>query len=214
MTILKYIDSVPLKDYIQKLCPIGQQILNDVISILDLPHKVNEKHTTYSITKKKLEAEFAKESQVSNIQLKRLTRNWKIQLAKDAESLIPYVEAIENLFIPLAIHNNKGGKDKMILDKFNEPSWNNPVVRIVDPAGRDIARRVSGDYSAHGLHSAITFALSSYHTSVPDYLKLLGKELKANTTKSVKEKYYSMYCFWTGEKQLGSNEGVVSTKSK
>ena len=58
MTILKYIDSVPLKDYIQKLCPLGQQILHEVISILDLPHKVNEKHTIYSITKKKLEIDY------------------------------------------------------------------------------------------------------------------------------------------------------------
>jgi len=34
-----------------------------------------------------LEIDFAKESQISNIQLKRLIRNWKIQLAKDQETL-------------------------------------------------------------------------------------------------------------------------------
>ena len=42
------------------------------------------------------------------------------------------VEAIESLFVPLAIFNNKGGKYKKILGQYGEPSWNNPDVRIVD----------------------------------------------------------------------------------
>src|SRR6187401_3636489 len=42
------------------------------------------------------------------------------------------VEAIETEFIPLAIHNNKGGHDAEILRRFNEAAWNNPVVHIVD----------------------------------------------------------------------------------
>ena len=42
------------------------------------------------------------------------------------------VEAIETYFIPLAIYNNKGGHDGEVLLMYNEPAWNNPVVRIVD----------------------------------------------------------------------------------
>ena len=50
-------------------------------------------------------------------------------------------KAIESLFVPLAIFNNKGGKDKKILDKYGEPSWNNPVVRIVDEQGVDVVKQ-------------------------------------------------------------------------
>ena len=121
------------------------------------------------------------------------------------------VEAIEDLFIPLVIHNNKGGKDKQILKQFNEPSWNNPVVRIVDANGKNLAPRVSGNYSAKGLYQAMTTALNTTYKEIPEYMQLLGKELTA--TRSIKEKYYSMYCFWTGEKQLGATEGVLNTEA-
>ncbi len=123
------------------------------------------------------------------------------------------VEAIEELFIPLAIFNNKGGKDKETLDKFKEPSWNNPVVRIVDPIGKDIVKRVGRDYTALGLHSAITYALTSTNKIIPEYVNLLGQELKALSNNSIQEKYFKMYCFWTGEKQLGSKNGVLNTEA-
>jgi len=58
------------------------------------------------------------------------------------------VEALENSFIPLAIHNNDAGKDREILKRFGEPSWNNPVVRIIDVTGNDLVKRISNDYSA------------------------------------------------------------------
>ena len=132
---------------------------------------------------------------------------------KDVLSHPLMVEAIENLFIPLAIYNNKGGKDKKTLEKFNEPSWNNPVVRIVNSLGSDIVKRVGSDYTALGLHSAMTYALTSRNKIVPEYLSLLGDELTAVDNNSVKEKYFKMYCFWTGEKQLGSRNGVLNTEA-
>ncbi|WP_299677883.1 VPGUxxT family thioredoxin-like (seleno)protein, type 2 [uncultured Dokdonia sp.] len=121
------------------------------------------------------------------------------------------VEAIEDLFIPLVIHNNKGGKDRAILNQFNEPSWNNPVVRIVDATGAGLAPRVAGNYSAKGLYTAMRTALAKTYAEIPEYMNLLGKELSA--VHSTKEKYYSMYCFWTGEKQLGATEGVLNTEA-
>ena len=123
------------------------------------------------------------------------------------------VEAIENLFIPLAIHNNKGGKDKQTLEKFNEPSWNNPVVRIVDPLGKDIVKRVGSDYTALGLYDAMVYALQQEHKEIPEFLKLLGEDLSAVEKGTVKEKYFKMYCFWSGEKQLGSKNGVLNTEA-
>lgn len=120
-------------------------------------------------------------------------------------------EAIENEFIPLAIFNNKGGKDAKILKKYREPSWNNPVVRIVDQNGNDVVKRVASDYSAKGLYKAMTIAIKEYGNEIPEYVKVLGKELSA--VNNTKETYYSMYCFWSGEKLLGSNEGVVNTEA-
>ena len=50
------------------------------------------------------------------------------------------VEIIEEYFIPLAIFNNNGGKDSEVLKRYDEPSWNNPVVRIVDAKGENLIR--------------------------------------------------------------------------
>lgn len=44
-----------------------------------------------------LEANLAKESQISKIRLKHLTDNWKVQLAKNEAALIPFIEQIEAL---------------------------------------------------------------------------------------------------------------------
>jgi hypothetical protein len=120
------------------------------------------------------------------------------------------VEAIENEFIPLAIYNNKGGADRQILKKFGEPSWNNPVVRIVDVKGNDLVKRVSGNYSAKGLYSAMEKALKSTKHQIPEYMILLGKEVSSVQTQ---EKCYSMYCFWSGEKHLGNAKGVLKTEA-
>lgn len=121
-------------------------------------------------------------------------------------------DAIENEFIPLAIYNNKGGKDREILKLYNEPTWNNPVVRIVTSSGADIIPRVSGNYSAKGLYASMNLALNKEFKEIPAYFKLLGKELSSTGNKT-KDAYYSMYCFWTGEKQLGSQEGVLNTEA-
>ncbi len=132
---------------------------------------------------------------------------------KDVLSHPLMVEAIEHLFIPLAIFNNKGGKDKETLAKFNEPSWNNPVVRIVDPLGKDIVKRVGSDYTALGLYTAIIYALQSKNKEIPEFLSMLGAALTAVENNTVKETYFKMYCFWTGEKQLGAKKGVLHTEA-
>ena len=123
-------------------------------------------------------------------------------------------EAIENEFIPLAIFNNKRGKDLVILKKYNEPTWNNPVVRIVNKKGDNLVKRVASDYSAKGLYKAMVKALNTEKKTIPEYMKILGQELTINyNAPNIKETHYKMYCFWTGEKQLGSQEGVLLTKA-
>lgn len=121
------------------------------------------------------------------------------------------VEAIEDEFIPLAIFNNKQGHDLDILKQFKEPSWNNPVARIIDEQGRDVVNRVSGNYSQLGVVDALVQALVKSGREVPVYLKLFQEQLNAETHQE--EVALSMYCFWSGERELAALPGVVSTEA-
>jgi len=122
------------------------------------------------------------------------------------------IEAIEDEFIPVVVYNNQSGKDKITLEKFKEPSWNNPVVRIVDTNGKDVVKRVANDYTAIGLYNAMQVALKVSKKSIPEYMNLLGTELAGADKGSAKNAYFKMYCFWTGEKHLGTAEGILATE--
>lgn len=123
------------------------------------------------------------------------------------------VEALENSFIPLAIFNNKNGEDKKILEKFNEPSWNNPVVRIIDANGDNLVKRVNSDYSALTLCKRMKEALIKRKKTIPPYLDLLEQELSAVDSGNINEVNFKMYCFWTGEKKLGELDGVLDVEA-
>jgi thioredoxin-related protein len=120
-------------------------------------------------------------------------------------------EIIETYYVPLAIYNNKEGSDKKILEKYNEPSWNNPVVRIVDQDGKSIRGRLSGKYSKSAVLDYILKDLKG-KTTLPAYISLLEAEWYA-LKKGTDELVLSMYCFWTGEKVLGAIPGVINTTS-
>jgi hypothetical protein len=83
------------------------------------------------------------------------------------------VEAIENEFVPVAIHNNKPGRDAEILKRFGEKAWNNPVVRFLDAVGEDLVPRRGGVYSAAGIAARMVTALQAAKRPVPGYLRLL-----------------------------------------
>ncbi len=120
------------------------------------------------------------------------------------------VETIETNFIPLAIHNNKSGADADVLKRYNEPAWNNPVVRIVDANGNDLINRLSGNYSAAGLSNLMATVLIKQKGRAPAYLQLLTDELIAQQ-RGTSSATYAMYCFWTGEALFGRIDGVVKT---
>ncbi len=119
------------------------------------------------------------------------------------------VDAIENEFVPLCIFNNVRGEDKTILDKYNEPSWNNPVVRIIKSNGKDVISRLSGAYTSESVILQMTLALKQFGIGAPQYLELYKNELTAGDTETA---YYKMYCFWSGEAHLGNHDGVVATE--
>ena len=122
------------------------------------------------------------------------------------------VEAIERAFVPVAIYNNTGGKDRSTLQSFKEPAWNNPVVRFVDDKNKDLVNRLSGDYTLAGLVKHMISALEATKQKVPSYLALLHRELQAER-KGTAQATFAMYCFWTGESKLGSLEGVIKTEA-
>ncbi len=122
------------------------------------------------------------------------------------------VEAIETYFVPLCIHNNKKGKDSEALQFFSEPSWNNPVVRIVDSNLNGIVDRINGNYSEFGLITKINTTLLKLGIKIPEYLNILEEEFKAKQT-GLEHATISMYCFWTGEKTYGKVKGVVATNA-
>ena len=121
------------------------------------------------------------------------------------------VEAIESCFVPLAIYNNVGGTDAEVVRYFNEPSWNNPVLRVIDAKKIDVLPRFSGSCAPSEVVDYLVKALNEAEIDVPQYLLLLKSELNGN------EKFATvtlgMHCFWTGEKVLGGMEGVLRTEA-
>lgn len=119
------------------------------------------------------------------------------------------VEGIEQEFIPLAIHNNKGGEDARVLKLFGEPSWNNPVVRIVDADLNAVAPRLDGNYSPAGVLNHMISSLSRNDKTVPQYLRLALEDAAVQQPGQIS---LAMSCFWEGEKRLGRLEGVLGTE--
>ena len=118
------------------------------------------------------------------------------------------VEAAETLFVPVVVYNNVQGRDAELLRSFGEPSWNNPVVRIIDADREALAPRLAGDYSVGGLAEAMVEALRG---DAPRWLALLVEESTARRDGTARQ-VFSMYCFWSGEAGLGGIDGVVETR--
>ncbi|MEN0060710.1 MAG: VPGUxxT family thioredoxin-like (seleno)protein, type 2 [Myxococcota bacterium] len=119
------------------------------------------------------------------------------------------VDAIEESFVPVVVYNNVAGPDRKVLNAYGEPTWNNPVVRILDAKGDDVVPRLAGDYRSSTLLSRMVTALQRGNHAIPDWLALVERE--ARTEGQTETALYSMYCFWSGEEHLGANEGVLST---
>lgn len=120
-------------------------------------------------------------------------------------------DAAESLFVPVAIYNNLKGEDAEVLKAFDEPSWNNPVVRIVDAERKPLADRVTNDYSIKGLVTAMTHALKQSESEIPLWLALLVQE-QESLDQARERATFAMHCFWEGEAALGTLPGVLWTE--
>lgn len=117
------------------------------------------------------------------------------------------VEAIESLFVPVLISNNKKGYDEQILKQYDEPAWNNPVVRYLDKTGKDVIDRQDRMWTTGQTAVRMTMALEAAGKPVPEYLQLVAQENYGRFRKAT----FAMACYWEGEVKLGRIPGVVAT---
>ena len=117
------------------------------------------------------------------------------------------VEAIEDLFVPVLVYNNKSS-DSAILKKFGEPSWNNPIVRFLDSNGQDVIKRQNRVWTVNPMAARMVAALKAAKRDVPTYLSDLARDRS-----NLQQATFAMSCYWTGEARLGSIDGVMSTTS-
>ena len=117
-------------------------------------------------------------------------------------------ELIETYFVPVVVYNNLKGEDAKMLTKYGEPSWNNPVLRIVDGKGKDIIPRHASKYEPGSVISCLNKGIFQSGKLVPEYARLLESELNGQA----KEITLEMYCFWSGEKNIGGQKGILYTE--
>lgn len=120
------------------------------------------------------------------------------------------VELIADRFVPVAIFNNRPGADAEILRRFDEPSWNNPVVRLLGPDGAELLPKLADRYDAPALHEKIVAVLELLGDDVPGYFRLLGRDLQIENGLS-KSAIYTTPCFWSGETSLAQHPAVITT---
>lgn len=122
------------------------------------------------------------------------------QFGRDVLGDAKVVKAIEENFVPLLIHNNKGGKDAELIEKFSEPAWNYQVVRFLDAEGHDLIPRKDRVWEAPELMQRLMLALE----------KAGRPKIKTSSTARVA---IAQSCFWTGEMKIGAIDGVVRTEA-
>jgi hypothetical protein len=121
------------------------------------------------------------------------------------------VDLIESEFIPLAIYNNKPGKDAEILRLYNEPSWNNPVAHFIDAEGKDIIPKLEDNYEPVSMLEKLRAVLAKKNIKEPGYVGLLAKDIEL-LYGYTKTKIYETPCFWSGETSLAQQPAVLSTE--
>ncbi len=98
------------------------------------------------------------------------------------------VDAITKNFVPVAVFNNVGGADAKLLQSFGEPTWNNPVVRIIDADRKPLAPRFEGPYSLEAFQRVLA------------------------GVRTVEKVTLSSACFWECEARLGKLEAVRASR--
>ena len=114
------------------------------------------------------------------------------------------VAAITRDFVPVALFNNAGGADAKVLQSFGEPSWNNPVVRIIDADRKPLAPRFEGPYSLEAFQKLLAFSPSPRGGE--------GRGEGIPSLKKFEQVTLSAACFWECEARLGKLDAVRASR--
>ena len=120
------------------------------------------------------------------------------------------VEAIETEFHPVFVYNNRPGRDAEILERFDEPAWNNPVVRLLDSDGNDLISRRAGVWTPHRMGERMVQALDVAGRNIPRFLHETVDETRP---RSEERATFGMDCYWRGEACLGAIPGILSSRT-
>ena len=74
------------------------------------------------------------------------------------------------------IRNNVEGYERTILERYDEPTWNNPVVRFVDAKGEDVIPRKDRVWTTGGVLGRMAKALDAAERDVPAWLATAASE--------------------------------------
>jgi copper chaperone CopZ len=119
------------------------------------------------------------------------------------------VAAAASEFVPVAVFNNVKGADADVLKRFDEPTWNNPVVRFLGADEKDLIPRKDEVFHGGVVLARMAEALEKAKRPVPAYLKLAVAEFAPKKTETA---VFAMHCYWEGEAKLGALDGVISTR--
>ena len=114
------------------------------------------------------------------------------QYGKDVLSSPLIVEALEDNFVPVAVFNNTGGRDRELLTRFKEPAWNYQVMRFMNTDLKDVVPRQDQVWSVGATARRLASALKREKRPVPNYLTNV---LIPETDPDVKIAVFAMYCF-------------------
>lgn len=120
------------------------------------------------------------------------------------------VELITDRFVPVATFNNHAGADAEILRRYDELSWNNPVVRVIGCDGAELLPRFADRYDALGLQQWMVAVLEKLGEEIPGYFRLLGRDLLLENGLS-ECATYTTPCFWSGETSLAQHPAIITT---
>lgn len=119
------------------------------------------------------------------------------------------VAAAASEFVPVAVFNNVKGTDADVLKRFNEPAWNNPVMRFLGTDEKDLIPRKDEVFHGGVVLARMAESLEKAKRPVPAYLKLAVAEFAPKKTETA---VFAMHCYWEGEAKLGALDGVICTR--
>lgn len=119
-------------------------------------------------------------------------------------------DTIEREFVPVVVRTNEPGPERAILERFEEPAWNNPVVRFLDADGRDLVARKDEVWTTGEIAERMVAALEAAARPVPESLHLFAAELDVGR---LRRAAFATSHAEDGEAALGSAPGVVSARA-